>query len=49
MIRYAIYLFMFLSFVNIGERLITKDWTHVAVGAVLVFMSLTAFMLTLDD
>lgn len=49
MVRYAIYLFMFLSFVNIAQRFLTRDWTHIAVGAVLVFMSLTAFMLTLDD
>lgn len=49
MIRYAIYLFVFLSLINFADKIIHFDVGHLGVAAVLVFMSLAAFIMSTDD
>ncbi len=49
MIRYAIYLFVGLSLINAAEKLLSRDWAHLGVASVLVFMSVSAWILSLGE
>lgn len=49
MIRWAIYLFVAVSLYNFGQKILAYDLGHLGVAAVLVFMSVAAAMLTLED
>ena len=49
MIRYAIYLFVLLALFNFADKILHYDLGHLGVAAVLVFMSVAAAMVTLDD
>lgn len=49
MIRYAIYLFVGVSLANAADKLVHYDLGHLGVAAVLVFMSVAAWILTLQD
>lgn len=47
--RYAIYLFMVLSWLNFCMKLYTADIGHIGVAAVMVFMACAAWIMTLED
>ena len=49
MIRYAIYLFALLSLFNFADKILHYDLGHLGIAAVLVFLSVAAAMVTLDD
>lgn len=49
MIRYSIYVFVVLSLINVAEKFATQDYLHLGVACVLVFMSLTALMLSIGE
>jgi hypothetical protein len=49
MIRWSIYVFVAVSLFNFGQKLLEKDLVHLGVAATLVFMSMAALIMSLDD